>query len=203
MFFRIGRAGSPLPAVGAHGMTRPTLSRHRQADHVAPLTDAFVALFVDGFVFPHRALAGSRQRLRIGVIGHGVYGQKAKARSAIHPHFQSVHPLFRPSDDNLPGVHVRRDDGFKAVQIHRLFRTDDLQRLPDGLGIAGRNLDARDQCGDAPKNVRRDERGRRAQHRHGRHGIEHGRITVAGGVFVGRPLLRIGGRSVAGSSGRS
>ena len=120
------------------------LSRHRDADDIAPLADAVVSLTVDGFVFPERGLAGGGHGRGIGVTGDGVNRQKHKASPAIHLNLDSIHALLRPADVNLSRVQLRRDDGFHGVHIHGLVCADDLQGLADGIGIAGRDFDAGD-----------------------------------------------------------
>ena len=130
------------------------LPRHRDADDITPLSDAVIALVVDGFVFPERALAGGRG-LGVGIVRHGVHGQKHKAFAiaAIHKNLHGIHALLGPAHGDLPGIQRGGEDGFEVGQVHGLVGTDDLQGLTNGIGIAGCNLDTRHQRGGAAKNV--------------------------------------------------
>lgn len=176
--------------VGIHGIALP---RHRNADDIAPLPDAVVTLAVDGFVFPQRALAGGGHRRGVGVIRHGVNGQKHKTGAAIHKNFHGVHALLGPAHGDLSGIERGGEDGFEVRQVHGLVGPHNLQCLADGIRIAGRDFDAGHQRRGAAKNVGCCFRRGNAQAGRGGRGPEAGTGTVAGGVLVSRPLLRIRG----------
>ena len=147
-----------------HQIVQTKLSRHRNADDIAPLADALVGLDVDGLVFPERALAGGGHGRGVGVIGYGVNRQKHKAFAvaAIHLNFQSVHALLRPAYVHFSGVQFHIQNGFEGGRVNGIIRADELQGLADGIGVAGRDLDAGDQRGGAAKDAGRNRRRRNA-----------------------------------------
>ena len=118
------------------------LPRHRDADDIAPLADAVVALAVDGFVFPERALPGGRQRGGVSVVGHGVHSQEGEAFAiaTIHPDFHAIHALLGPADGHLPGIQLGGEDGLHGAHVHDLIRANELQSPADGVDVAGRNF---------------------------------------------------------------
>ena len=118
------------------------LPRHRDADDIAPLADAVVALAVDGFVFPERALPGGRQRGGVGVVGHGVHSQEGEAFAiaTIHPDFHAIHALLGPADCHVPGIQLGGEDGLHGAHVHDLIRANELQSLAYEIDVAGATL---------------------------------------------------------------
>ena len=174
------------------GPTCLGLTGDGKTHHIAPLAHAFVVLAVDGFVFPQRTLAHGRG-LGVGIIRHGIQGEKAKARAAIDHDFHGIHALLRPTHLHHASGEGEQEDGFQRGHIHRLIRADEAEGLADGFGVGGGDFDAGDEQAGAADDVGRHDGGGGGEGRgHGRH-AEGEAGAVARGVFIRRPLLGVGG----------
>jgi len=162
------------------------LAAHGEAHGRAPQAGLRLVHAVDGLVSPLGRHGG--KRLRVGVVGRGVYGQehKALAIATVHPDFATAQieaeTLPAPLDHHMAAHQQDVDEGHQHGQIRPDHHAAHNAQF-DGGGVVAfaavlHQLDAGHDAGEGARKLRSDA----GRQRGGGVGVEHHDVVAGAGL---------------------